>query len=76
MSAKFFLFKEYYKMIVTDSSKEQKQDIDLKSIKQIDHIENSEQSGNKTVLFILVKVKETFLDILKGIWEFCKHILL
>lgn len=67
MSAKFFLFKEYYKMIVTDSSKEQKQDIDLKSIKQIDHIENSEQSGNKTVLFILVKVKETFLDILKGI---------
>ena len=67
MSAKFFLFKEYYKMIVTDSSKEQKQDIDLKSIKQIDHIENSEQSGNKTVLFILVKVKETFLNILKGI---------
>lgn len=67
MSAKFFLFKEYYKMIVTDSSKEQKQDIDLKSVKQIDHIENSEQSGNKTVLFILVKVKETFLDILKGI---------
>lgn len=54
-------------MIVTDSSKEQKQDIDLKSVKQIDHIENSEQSGNKTVLFILVKVKETFLDILKGI---------
>ena len=67
MSAKFFLFKKYYKMIVTDSSKEQKQDIDLKSINQIDHIENSEQSGNKTVLFILVKVKETFLDILKGI---------
>ena len=40
-------------MIATDLSKEKTQDIDPKSIKQIDYIENSEQSGNKPVLLIL-----------------------
>lgn len=53
LSTKFCLFKEYYKMIATDLSKEKTQDIDPKSIKQIDYIENSEQSGNKPVLLIL-----------------------
>ena len=53
-------FKEYYKMIATDPSKQQALDADPKAIQQI------KSARNKSFLFILEEVKETILNFLQG----------
>ena len=49
----FYYFKEYYKMIVIDLSKQQALDADPKAIQQINFNINLNQSRNTTMFFIL-----------------------
>ena len=57
-------FKEHYKMIAIDLSKQQELDSDSKAIHQINFIENLE---NELTLFLIIEeTKETVLDFLQG----------
>ena len=49
-------------MIAKDLSKQQAFDIDPKAIQQIKLIENLEQDGNTTLLFIIGEAKVTVLE--------------
>ena len=55
-------FKENYKIIAIDISKQQALDADPRAIQQINFIGNLDRDGNKTMLFILERVKGTTLD--------------
>ena len=57
-------FKEHYKMITIDLSKQQEPDSDPKAIQQIDFTGNLEQQA--TIFFIIKETKETVLDFLQG----------
>ena len=46
-------FKDYYKMIAVDLSKQQALDVDLKVIQQINFTANLERAGNTRFYFIL-----------------------
>ena len=58
-------FKDYYKMIVTDLSKQQALDADAKAIEQINVRGNLQ--NNARIFFIIEETKETVLDISQGI---------
>ena len=58
-------FKDYYKMIVTDLSKQQALDADAKAIEQINVRGNLQ--NNARIFFIIEETKETILDISQGI---------
>ena len=53
-------FKNYYKMIAIDLSKQQAIHADLKAIKQINFTKNLEQQA--TIFFIIEEAKETVAD--------------
>ena len=57
-------FKEHYKLIVIDSSKQQKLDGDPKAIQQVGFTGNIEK--RTSIFFIVEEVKETVLDFSKG----------
>ena len=57
-------FKEHYKMITIDLSKQQEPDSDPKAIQQIDFTGNLEQQA--TIFFIIKETKETVLDFSQG----------
>ena len=57
-------FKEYYKLIAMDLSKQRKLDADSKEIQQISFTGNLEQ--NATMIFIIKETKETILEFSKG----------
>ena len=57
-------FKEHYKMITIDLSKQQEPDSDPKAIQQIDFTGNLEQQA--TTFFIIKETKETVLDFSQG----------
>ena len=59
-------FKNYYKMVATDLSKQQKLDADPKAIKQINFTGNLKRSGHTTMFFIIKEAKETVLDKSQG----------
>ena len=59
-------FKENYKMIAIDWSKEQALDTDPRAIQQINFIANLNIAGNTTMFFITEEAKETVLDFLQG----------
>ena len=63
-------FKEHYKLIATDLSKQQKLDADSKAIQLINFTGNRENNANlennTTIFFIIEKVKETVLDFSNG----------
>ena len=48
-------FKENYKIIVIDLSKQQALDADPRSIQQISFTENLDRTGNTTIVFIIEK---------------------
>ena len=48
-------FKNYYKMIATDLSKQKALDTDPKAIQQINLTRNSEREGNANICFSLLK---------------------
>ena len=62
----YIYFKNYYKMIVVDLSKQQALDADPKAIQQINFTENLDRAGNTRIYFILEEVKETVLDFSQG----------
>ena len=59
-------FKDSYKMIVVDLSKQQALDADPRSIQQIILTANLDRADNTRIYFILEEAKETILDFSKG----------
>ena len=55
-------FKENYKMIAIDLSKQQELDADPRAIQQINFTANLDRAGNTTMFFIIEEAKETVLD--------------
>ena len=52
-------FKENYKIIAIDLSKQQALDADPRAIQQINFTANLDRAGNKTMFFIIAEAKET-----------------
>ena len=59
-------FKNYYKMIAIDLSKQQALDADPRAIQQINFTANLDRTGNTRIYFILEEAKETILDFSQG----------
>ena len=59
-------FKEKYKLIAIDLSKQQALDADPKAIQQIDFTGNLDPDRNTTMFFIIEEVKQTILDFSQG----------
>ena len=59
-------FKNCYKMIVIDLSKQQALDADPRAIQQINFTANLDRAGNTRIYFILEEAKETVLDFSQG----------
>ena len=55
-------FKENYKLIAIDLSKQQALDADPRAIQQINSTANLDRAVNTRIFFILVETKETILD--------------
>ena len=55
-------FKENYKMIAIDLSKQQALDADPRAIQQINFTANLDREGNTTMFFIIEEAKQTVLD--------------
>ena len=62
----YIYFKNYYKMIAVDLSKQQALDADPKAIQQINFTANLGRAGNTRIYFILDEAKETVLDFSQG----------
>ena len=60
----YLFFKEHYKLLAIDLSKQQKLEADPKAIQQINFTGNLE--NNATMFFIIEEAKETVLDFSKG----------
>ena len=59
-------FKNYYKMIAIDLSKQQALYADPRAIQQINFTANLDRNGNTTMFFIIEEAKETVLDFSQG----------
>ena len=59
-------FKENYRVIAIDLSKQQALDADPKSIQQINFTTYLDRAGNTRIFFILEEAKETVLDFSQG----------
>ena len=55
-------FKDHYKMIAIDLSKQQALDADPRAIQQINFTANLDRVGNTTIFFINEEANETVLD--------------
>ena len=63
----YVYFKNYYKMIAIDLSKQQASDVDPKAIQQINFTANLDRAGNTRIYFILEEAKETVFKFSQGI---------
>ena len=59
-------FKENFKIIAIDLSKQQSLDADLRAIEQINFTANLNRAGNTTMLFIIEEAKETVVAFSQG----------
>ena len=59
-------FKDYYKIIAIDLSKQQALDADHGTIQQINFTADLDRAGNKRIYFILEEAKATVLDFSQG----------
>ena len=59
-------FKESYKVIAVDLSKQQALDADPRAIQQINFTANLDRAGNTIIYFILEEAKETILSFAQG----------
>ena len=59
-------FKDHYKMIAIDLSKQQALDADPRAIQQINFTANLDRDGNTTMFFIIEEAKGTVLDFSQG----------
>ena len=55
-------FKDHYKMIAIDLSKQQALDADPRAIQQINFTANLDRAGNTTMFFIIEEAKETVFE--------------
>ena len=62
----YIYFKNYYKMIAIDLSKQQALDADPKAIQQINFTANLDRTGNTIFYFILEESKETVFEFSQG----------
>ena len=62
----FKYFKDNYKIIGVDLSRQQVFDSDPRAIQQINFTGNLDRDGNTTIFFVLEKAKETVLDFSQG----------
>ena len=62
----YYYFKNYYKMISIDLSKQQAPDADSKAIQQINFTANLDRTGQTTTYFVIEEAKETVLDFSQG----------
>ena len=58
----YIYFKNYYKMIVVDLSKQKALDADPKAIQQFNFTANLDRAGNTRLYFILEEAKETAFE--------------
>ena len=63
-------FKECYKMIAIDLSKQQVLDADPRAIQQINFTANLDRAGNTRIYFILEEAKETVFKFSQGAVKF------
>ena len=59
-------FKDYYKMVAIDVSKQQALDAGPRAIQQINFTANLDWAENTRIFFILEEAKETILDFSQG----------
>ena len=59
-------FKENYKMIAVDLSRQNELDADPRAIQQINFTANLDRAGNTTVFFIIEEAKETIFEFSQG----------
>ena len=62
----YVYFKNYYRMIAIDLSKQQTLDAGPKAIQQINFTGNLDEAGSITIFSIIEEVKETILDFPQG----------
>ena len=62
----YFYFREHYKLIAIDLSKQPALDADPKAIQQLNFSENLDRVGNTTMFFIIEEAKGTTLDFSQG----------
>ena len=62
----YLYFRDSYKMIAADLSRQQALDADPRAIQQINLTANLDRAGNTRIYFILEESKETKLDFAKG----------
>ena len=59
-------FKENYKMIAIDLSRQQELDADPRKIQQINFTTNLDRPGNTTIFFIIEEAKKTIFEFSQG----------
>ena len=59
-------FKENYKMIAIDLSKQQALDADPRAIQQINFTGNLDRTENTTIFFVMEQAKETIFEFSQG----------
>ena len=59
-------FKENYRLIIIDLSKQQALDADPRAIQQINFTANLDRDGNTTMFFIIEGAKETVFEFSQG----------
>ena len=59
-------FKDHYKLIAIDSSKQQALNTDPRAIQKINFTANLDRNANTTMFLIIEEVKVTVLNFLKG----------
>ena len=59
-------FKENYKMIAIDLSKQQALDADPRAIQQINFTANLHRAENATIFFVIEQAKETIFEFSQG----------
>ena len=59
-------FNEHCKMIAIDLSKQQALDADLEAVQKINFTASLDQTGNRTIFFIIEEAKESILDFSQG----------
>ena len=62
----YLYFKENYKTIVINLSRQQALDADPRAIQQINYTANLDRTGNTTMFSIVEKAKETVFDFSQG----------
>ena len=66
-------FKENYKVIAINLSKQEALDADLRAIQQTNLTENFDRAGNTAMFFIIEEAKETVLDFSQETLKVCKY---